>query len=84
MALTMEMLEEKYPLADWTHIYTDGSAEDAVKMEAVACLSGPQIGIPGNERADLLAKSESKQLQSKSTSTYQEAKILLRNSPRCQ
>ena len=27
MALTLEMLEEKYPQADWTHIYTDGSAE---------------------------------------------------------
>ena len=25
------MLEEKYPQADWTHIYTDGSAEDAVR-----------------------------------------------------
>ena len=31
MALTLEMLEEKYPQADWTHIYTDGSAEDAVR-----------------------------------------------------
>ena len=25
------MLEEKYPQADWTHIYTDGLAEDAVR-----------------------------------------------------
>ena len=25
------MLEEKYPQADWTHVYTDGSAEDAVR-----------------------------------------------------
>ena len=31
MALTLEMLEEKYPQADWTHIYTDSSAEDAVR-----------------------------------------------------
>ena len=31
MALTLEMLEEKYLQADWTHIYTDGSANDAVR-----------------------------------------------------
>ena len=31
MALTLEMLEEKYPQAGWTHIYTDGSAEEAVR-----------------------------------------------------
>ena len=31
MALTLEMLEEKYLQADWTHIYTSGSAEDAVR-----------------------------------------------------
>ena len=38
-------------------------------------------GIPGNERADRLAKSESKPL---SITTYQEAKTLLRNSQKCQ
>ena len=31
MALTLEILEEKYPQADWTHIYTDGSVEDGVR-----------------------------------------------------
>ena len=31
MTLTLEMLEEKYPKADWTHVYTDGSEEDAVR-----------------------------------------------------
>ena len=31
MALTLEMLEEQYLLADLTHIYTDSSAEDAIK-----------------------------------------------------
>ena len=32
MVLTLEMLEEKYPQADWTqYIYTDGSAEDALR-----------------------------------------------------
>ena len=41
-------------------------------------------GIPGNERADHLAKSGSKQLQPLSTSTYQEAKTLLRNRQKCQ
>ena len=41
-------------------------------------------GIPGNERADRLAKSGSKQLQPMSTSIYQEAKALLRNRQKCQ
>ena len=41
-------------------------------------------GIPRNERADRLAKSGSKQSQPMSTSTYQEAKTLLRNSQKCQ
>ena len=31
MALTLEMLEEKHPQAGWTHICTDGSAEEAVR-----------------------------------------------------
>ena len=41
-------------------------------------------GIPGNERADRLAKSGSKQLQPMCNSTYQEAKTLLRNSQKSQ
>ena len=41
-------------------------------------------GIRGNERADRLAKSGSKQPQPMSTSTYQEAKALLRNRQKCQ
>ena len=41
-------------------------------------------GIPGNERADRLAKSGSRQLQPLSTSTSQEANTLLRNSQKCQ
>ena len=170
MALTLEMLEEKYPQAGWTHIYTDGSAEEAVRnggsgvfvrtptgqtfgysnatgrkcsnfkaetsalQNAVAYIAEmkPQktviltdskaalqsltsntpdqpihqllkdlqllphectvvlqwipahCGIPGNERADRLAKTGSKQLQPTSTSTYQEAKTLLRNRQKCQ
>ena len=36
-------------------------------------------GIPGNERADRLVKSGSKQLQPMSTFTYKETKTLLRN-----
>ena len=31
MPLTLEMLEEKYQLADCTHACSDGSAEDAVR-----------------------------------------------------
>ena len=170
MALTLEMLGEKYPQADWAHIYTDGSAEDAIRnggsgmivrtptgqtvsysnatgrkcsnftvetsalQNAVAYIAEmkPQkaviltdskaalqslisntpdqpthqllkdlqllphecivvllwitahCGIPVNERADRLAKSGSKQLQPMSTSTYQEAKTLLRNRQKCQ
>ena len=30
-ALTLAMLDEQYPCDNWTHIYTDGSADDAVK-----------------------------------------------------
>ena len=41
-------------------------------------------GISGNERADRLAKSGSKQLQPLSTSTYQEDKIMLQNNQKCQ
>ena len=43
-----------------------------------------QLWIPGNERADHLTKSGSKQLQPMSTCTYQEAKTLLRNRQKCQ
>ena len=168
--MALEMREKKYPQVDWTHIYTDGSAEDAVRngnsgvfvrtptgktvsytnatgrkcsnfkaetsalQNAVAYIAEmkPQktviltdskaalqsltsnthdqpiyhllkdlqlllhectvvlqwipahCGIPGNERADRLAKSGSKQLQPMSTSTYQEAKTLPRNSQRCE
>ena len=32
MALTPEILEEKYLKADWTHIYTNGSAEEDVRI----------------------------------------------------
>ena len=31
VTLTLEMLEEKYPQVDWTHIYTNGSPEDTVR-----------------------------------------------------
>ena len=41
-------------------------------------------GIPGNEIADRLAKSGSKQLHPMSTSTYQEVKTLLQNSQKWQ
>ena len=42
MTLSLEMLEEKYPQADWTHIYTPTAHRKMFKMEAVACLSRPQ------------------------------------------
>ena len=42
MALALEMLEEKYPQADWTHIYTNGSAEDTVRNGGSGVSSGPQ------------------------------------------
>ena len=165
IALILEMLEEKYQQADWIHVYTDGSAEDAVRnggsgvfvrnptgqtvsysnatgrkcSNFKAETSAPQIavaytsemkpqktvtltdskaalqsllsstsdqpihqllkdlqllphkcpvpqwfpahcGSPENVRADRLAKSGCKQVQPLFTSTYQEAKTLLRNS----
>ena len=40
--------------------------------------------IPGNEKADHLAKSGSKQLQPMSISTYREVKTLFRNRQKCQ
>ena len=43
MALTLERLEEKYPQADWTHIYIPtAQRKRLLEMEAVACLSRPQ------------------------------------------
>ena len=30
-ALAMAMLDENYPQESWTHVYTDGSAKDAIK-----------------------------------------------------
>ena len=45
MALTLEMLEVKYPQANWTHIYTDGSAEDAVRNEG----SGVFVRTPAGQ-----------------------------------
>ena len=44
---------------------------------------GP-LWVPGKGRADRMAKSGSKQLQPMSTSTYQRAKTLFRNSQKCQ
>ena len=40
-AQQMEMLEEKYPQADWTHIYTGRSAEEAVRNGGSGVLSDP-------------------------------------------
>ena len=44
MALALEMLEEKYPQAEWTHILYTPTAQlkMLLEMEIVACLSGPQ------------------------------------------
>ena len=165
MTVTMQMLEEKYPQTEWTRIYTDGSADEAIKnggsgvyvktstgethtyeratgkkctnfraevaalqiaathiiekkpdkavvlTDSKAALQAlnsdtPDLavyklkedllhlpekcttvlqwipahcGIPGNERADRLAKSGSKHQQPNVPSTYQEVKTLLRN-----
>ena len=162
---TLEMLNEKYPSDVWTHIYTDGSADDAVKnggsgvfikttdgqkhtfsnatgkrcsnfkaetlalqtaishiittqpeksvilsdsKAALQSLSSDSpdrdvqkikedlhsipprctvvlqwipahCGISGNEEADQLAKNGSKMIQPNSTTTYREAKTLLKN-----
>ena len=44
MALTLDMLEEEYLKADWTHIYTDGSAEDAVRNGGSGVFVGTATG----------------------------------------
>jgi hypothetical protein len=30
-ALTLEMIDRRYPHSEWTHVYTDGSATEAVR-----------------------------------------------------
>ena len=30
-ALTLEMIQDRYPKSTWTHVFTDGSAENAVR-----------------------------------------------------
>ena len=42
MALAPEMLEDKYPQADWTHYTPMAQRKMLLEMEVVACLSGPQ------------------------------------------
>ena len=55
-------------------------------MNALWSYSGsrPTVGFQENERADRLAKTGNKQLQPTPTSTYQEAKTLLRDRQKCQ
>ena len=58
MALTLEMLEEKYPQADWTHIYTDGSVEDAVRNGG----SGVFVSTPAGQTATQVLLTENAQI----------------------
>ena len=44
--LTLEFLERKYPKETWTHVYTDGSADQAVKNGG----AGVHIRFPDGER----------------------------------
>ncbi|XP_041350882.1 uncharacterized protein LOC121369872 [Gigantopelta aegis] len=41
-SLTLEMLQDKYNTSQWTHVYTDGSAEEAIKNAG----SGVHIRFP--------------------------------------
>jgi len=43
---TMELINNSYPLSNWTHVYTDGSAEEAVKNGG----AGIYINYPGGEQ----------------------------------
>ena len=56
----------------------------AFSKENSAISSEKCVLVFKTERADQLAKTGSKQLQPTSTSTYQEAKTLLRNRQKCQ
>ena len=41
-ALALEEIDKHYPTASWTHIYTDGSAENAIRNRGcVACIKHP-------------------------------------------
>ena len=62
----------------------DRSGDIMTMIIAITILMVVLKEVTGSERADRLAKSGSKQLQPMSTSTYQEAKTLLRNRQKCQ
>jgi ribonuclease HI len=65
-ALTLEMIQERYPHRTWTHVYTDGSAENAVRNGGsgvyirhpngtTTALSIPVGDLSSNYRAELHA-----------------------------
>lgn len=72
-ALTLEMLQQRYSKPEWTHIYTDGSSEEAVRNggSGVHCCysdghtlskSLPAGALSTNYRAELTALREAARL----------------------
>ena len=65
-ALTLEMIQSRYPKSTWTHVFTDGSAENAVRNggsgayircsdETTSSLSIPAGDLSSNCRAEVHA-----------------------------
>ena len=63
---TLEMPEEKYPQADWTHIFTDGSVKILLK---IIIGSGVFIRTPTGQTATQMLQAEVLKFQSRSLST---------------
>ena len=48
-ALALEHLDNNYPMSDWVHVYTDGSADDAVRNGG----AGIYIRYPMTKKIDI-------------------------------
>ena len=44
-ALALEEIDKHYPVTSWTHIYTDGSAENTTKTEDVVLTSSVKTNL---------------------------------------
>ena len=61
-ALTLETLDQHYPAESWAHIYTDGSAEEAVRNGG----GGIYMGFPNGTRTSTPKWYKAKDLESTS------------------
>ena len=74
-ALALEEIDKHYPTASWTHIYTDGSAENATRNGGcgayIKCPGKPLFSVSAtggilcsNYRAEVLTRSPRKRFSS--------------------